>query len=71
VAVLEHARREGKGPFLVIAPLTTLTHWQREIQKWYAPVRCMERLCARMLPRSLILTQLFPSAQDGHERGGV
>jgi hypothetical protein len=42
VAVLEHARREGKGPFLVIAPLTTLTHWQREIQKWCVTSRpCM------------------------------
>ena len=34
VAVLEHARMEGKGPFLVIAPLTTLMHWQREVHKW-------------------------------------
>ena len=25
---------EGKGPFLVIAPLTTLMHWQREVHKW-------------------------------------
>lgn len=22
------------GPFLVVAPLTTLGHWQREIETW-------------------------------------
>ena len=39
VAVLEHMRMHGTcasggAAFLVIAPLTTLIHWQREVQKW-------------------------------------
>ena len=36
IAVLEYARQLlGKqGPFLVIAPLTTLGHWAREIETW-------------------------------------
>ncbi|GMH41988.1 hypothetical protein BSKO_09907 [Bryopsis sp. KO-2023] len=35
-AVLEFQRqfRNVRGPFLVIAPLTTLDHWQREIETW-------------------------------------
>ncbi|KAG2496454.1 hypothetical protein HYH03_005678 [Edaphochlamys debaryana] len=35
-SVLETLRRVGgvAGPFLVVAPLTTLGHWQREIQTW-------------------------------------
>jgi len=32
--VLEYLRCCGWGPFLVVAPLTTLVHWQREAQKW-------------------------------------
>eukprot|EP00955_Chlamydomonas_euryale_P111732 366086-Chlamydomonas_euryale.AAC.11 len=36
IAVLEVLRRlDGvRGPFLLVAPLTTLGHWQREIQTW-------------------------------------
>ena len=37
VSILEHLRTVGAtpgGPFLVVAPLTTLTHWQREVHKW-------------------------------------
>ena len=37
VSILEHLRTVGSlpgGPFLVVAPLTTLTHWQREVHKW-------------------------------------
>jgi len=36
ISVLEYQRQFGKskGPFLVMAPLTTLGHWQREIQTW-------------------------------------
>eukprot|EP00884_Botryococcus_braunii_P005939 jgi/Botrbrau1/15346/Bobra.0289s0003.2 len=36
IAVLEfqHQLLHRKGPFLVVAPLTTLGHWQREIQTW-------------------------------------
>ena len=36
ISVLECLRRVGgvAGPFLLVAPLTTLGHWQREIQTW-------------------------------------
>ena len=38
VAVLDHIwRHEGiRGPFLVVAPLSTLGHWQREFEGWTA-----------------------------------
>ena len=41
IAVLEYQRQlEGvRGPFLVVAPLTTLGHWQREIETWTPMVR--------------------------------
>lgn len=36
ISVLEYLRQfcNNPGPFLVVAPLTTLGHWQREIQTW-------------------------------------
>jgi SNF2 family DNA or RNA helicase len=36
IAVLEFRRTKAKkrGPFLVIAPLTTLGHWRREMETW-------------------------------------
>jgi chromodomain-helicase-DNA-binding protein 7 len=36
VAILEHLRsRENvRGPFLIIAPLSTLEHWKREFEDW-------------------------------------
>jgi chromodomain-helicase-DNA-binding protein 7 len=36
ISTLEVLRRVGgiPGPFLLVAPLTTLGHWQREIQTW-------------------------------------
>ncbi|GAX75745.1 hypothetical protein CEUSTIGMA_g3188.t1 [Chlamydomonas eustigma] len=36
ISVLECLRRVGgvRGPFLLVAPLTTLGHWQREIRTW-------------------------------------
>jgi SNF2 family DNA or RNA helicase len=36
IAVLETLRRRGGcgGPFLLVAPLTTLGHWQREMRTW-------------------------------------
>jgi SNF2 family DNA or RNA helicase len=36
IAVLEFRRTKAKkrGPFVVIAPLTTLGHWRREIETW-------------------------------------
>ncbi|CAN0346710.1 unnamed protein product, partial [Hapterophycus canaliculatus] len=29
-----HNEYGKRGPFLVIAPLSTVTHWQREFQTW-------------------------------------
>ena len=36
IAVLEYQRQVSgaRGPFLVVAPLTTLGHWAREIVTW-------------------------------------
>lgn len=37
LAVLEFMRRtkvKGNAPFLLIAPLTTIPHWRREIETW-------------------------------------
>lgn len=38
ISVLAYQRQFGAcaGPFLVIAPLTTLGHWQRELETWTA-----------------------------------
>ena len=43
IAVLEYQRQlcHVPGPFLVVAPLTTLGHWQREIQTWTPMVRSL------------------------------
>lgn len=36
ISTLECIRQRGgvQGPFLLVAPLTTLGHWQREIETW-------------------------------------
>ena len=37
ISVMEHVRTcllKAPRPFLVIAPLTTLGHWKREMEKW-------------------------------------
>ena len=37
ISVMEHVRTEllrAPRPFLVVAPLTTLGHWKREMEKW-------------------------------------
>jgi len=36
VSILEHIRRttSSRGPFLVIAPLSTLPQWKREFETW-------------------------------------
>lgn len=41
ISALECLRRiDGiPGPFLLVAPLTTLGHWQREIETWTDMVR--------------------------------
>ena len=39
IAVMEHVRTamlKAPRPFLVVAPLTTLGHWKREMEKWTA-----------------------------------
>uniref|UniRef100_A0A061RW02 Chromodomain-helicase-DNA-binding protein 7 n=1 Tax=Tetraselmis sp. GSL018 TaxID=582737 RepID=A0A061RW02_9CHLO len=41
IAVIEAQRQAGfMGPFLVVAPLTTLGHWKREIETW-TPMSCV------------------------------
>jgi len=41
ISVMAWLRQFGgvTSPFLVVAPLTTLGHWQREIQTWTGMVR--------------------------------
>ena len=36
VAMLDHLHRQNgiRGPFLVVAPLSTLMHWKREVEQW-------------------------------------
>lgn len=36
IAVMAWLKQYGQvsGPFMVVAPLTTLGHWQREIETW-------------------------------------
>jgi SNF2 family DNA or RNA helicase len=36
VSILEHlrSRQHVRGPFLVLAPLSTLGHWKREFEEW-------------------------------------
>ena len=36
IVMLEHMLKQEnvRGPFLVVAPLSTLAHWQREIEDW-------------------------------------
>ena len=53
IACLESIRTVAgvRGPFLIVAPLTTLGHWQREIETWTdmvcvrAWVRCGAASC--------------------------
>lgn len=41
IASLESIRAVAgiRGPFLIVAPLTTLGHWQREVETWTDMVR--------------------------------
>lgn len=43
IAVMAWLKQYGNvyGPFMVVAPLTTLGHWQREIQTWTGLVGCV------------------------------
>ena len=45
IATLEFQRQflGIRGPHIVIAPLTTLGHWQREIETWTGMVRAPEQ----------------------------
>lgn len=42
ISVMEFRRAKAgvRGPFLVVAPLTTLGHWAREIETW-TPMNCV------------------------------
>lgn len=44
IAFLESIRTVGgvEGPYLIVAPLTTLNHWKRELEKWTSMVRQKE-----------------------------
>lgn len=45
VCFLEHLNRVHglRGPFLVVVPLSTIHHWQREVETWTNLVVCMYR----------------------------
>ncbi len=51
ISVLQTLRQVGgvEGPFLVVAPLSTLPHWQREIQTWTDMVRGVAALSTACL----------------------
>lgn len=36
VSYLHHLNRvlQSRGPFLIVAPLSTISHWKREIEGW-------------------------------------
>jgi SNF2 family DNA or RNA helicase len=40
ISTLEFQRQlcDIQGPFLIVAPLTTLGHWQREVETWTSMV---------------------------------
>ncbi len=42
ISTLEFQRQlcDIPGPFLIVAPLTTLGHWQRELETWTSMVCC-------------------------------
>ena len=71
ISVLAYQRQFGgeHGPFLVIAPLTTLGHWQREIETWtdmdcvvYAGSAADRAACQKY--------DLFVPGSSGGGRGG-
>jgi chromodomain-helicase-DNA-binding protein 7 len=43
VTFLEHLFEvEGiKGPFLIVVPLSTITHWKREFESWSKMTVCL------------------------------
>ena len=48
IATLEFQRQlvHAEGPFLIVAPLTTLPHWQREVETWTSMVRLCCGMCS-------------------------
>ena len=64
ISALECLRRVGgvRGPFLLVAPLTTLGHWQREIRTWTDMVSGGRRGGGVQRRREVIMT--------GHGLGG-
>ena len=54
IAALEYQRQVfgTRGPFLVVAPLTTLGHWAREIVTWTGMVRVVWPSARVMCPVS-------------------
>ena len=51
ISTLEFQRQlcDISGPFLIIAPLTTLGHWQREVQTWTSMVGLLTHVACRRL----------------------
>jgi SNF2 family DNA or RNA helicase len=62
IAVLEHIRQfcGNRGPFLVIAPLSTLGHWQREVETWTTMVRGAARP-GRLASRPTVSARVLPA----------
>jgi len=83
--VLDHISRHERirGPFIVVAPLSTLQHWQREVESWTglncvqyhgsAESRALIQQCARCA--TALVPRLRPSrapvcAWGLREKGG-
>ncbi len=58
VALLEHLRsRENiRGPFLIVAPLSTLEHWKREFEDW---TKCVVLCLLARASREAVMALLF------------
>ena len=56
ISTLEFQRQlcDISGPFLIIAPLTTLGHWQREVQTWTSMVGLLTHVACRRLACCLL-----------------
>ena len=62
IAVLELLRQQlgHRGPFLIIAPLTTLHHWEREINTWTSMVGCLAAFACHLTFSSKLVLFIAP-----------
>ena len=60
ISTLEFQRQlcDIPGPFLIVAPLTTLGHWQREVETWTSMVGTATGSCLTAGLATLLLTLL-------------